>query len=126
MSAAMPQLHPLIPPGPLDLAILLSHEPPTRWRPEPGEVVTGILIKLEDKVAFGRTAPTLYLLLEDGRYATVRASGVVLRGGLDTLKPRTGEKVAVKFEGMRTSNEGRNYALHRIAVRRTGGWQTSS
>lgn len=126
MSAVMPQLHPLIPPGPLDLASLLRHEPPTRWRPEPGEVVAGTLTKLEDKISFGRTAPTLYLLLPDGRYATVRASGVVLRGGLDNLKPRTGETVAVKFEGMRTSAEGRNYALHRLAVKRTGGWQVSS
>jgi hypothetical protein len=123
----MPQLHPLIPAGPFDLVTLLAHEPPVRWRPEPGERVTGELVRLVDKTSFGQSAPTLYLLVEgpdDGpvRYITVRASGVVLRNMTKELKPRTGEQVALKFEGLRASAAGHTYALYRMAVRRGGSW----
>jgi len=120
-----PRLHPLIPPGPFDLAMLLEYEPPTRWRPEPEEKVVGELVRIAEKTSFGRAAPTLYLLVDE-RYVTVRASGVVLRGALDELKPKTGDRVAVKFEGMRTSAAGHQYALHRMAVKRAGRWVVAS
>ena len=126
MPHTMPQLHPLIPPGPFDLVTLLTHEPPVRWRPEPGERVTGELVRLVEKTSFGQSAPTLYLLVDDGRYVTVRASGVLLRNAVAELKPKPGEEVAVKFEGMRASAAGRTYALNRMAVRRAGRWAVSS
>lgn len=121
-----PQLHPLVPPEPFDLQALLAHEPPTRWRPEPGEKVIGELVRVAEKTSWGRAAPTLYLLVGDERYVTVRASGVVLRGALDELKPHTGELLAVKFEGFRESAAGHRYALHRMAVKRAGRWVVAS
>ena len=119
------QLHPLVPPGEFDLAVLLEHEPPTRWRPEPGEKLVGELVRVADKVSFGQPAPTLYVLVEGERYLTVRASGVVLRGALGELKPAVGEQVAFKFEGFRESAEGRRYALWRFAVKRAGSWKVA-
>lgn len=115
-------LHPRVPPGEFDLTALLEHDPPTRWHPQPGEKLIGELVRLVDKTAFGTTAPTLYVLTEDDHYRTVRASGVVLRGAIEDLKPAAGERVAVKFEGFRESAEGRRYALYRFAVKRSGGW----
>jgi hypothetical protein len=57
------------------------------------------------------------------RYVTVRASGVVLRGALDSLKPCTDEQVTIKYEGMRPTADGtREYAYHRMAVARDGRW----
>jgi hypothetical protein len=133
MTTEMPHLHPLIPPGPFDLATLLEFEPPTRWRPEPEEKVLGELVRIAEKTSFGRAAPTLYLLVPpderddpSARYLTVRASGVVLRGALDELKPRDGERLAVKFEGMRTSAAGHQYAMYRMAVHRAGRWVMAS
>jgi len=122
MTDEVSQLHPLVPPEPFDLAALLEHEPPTRWRPEEGEKVVGELVRTAEKTSFGRSAPTLYLLVDDGRYVTVRASGVVLRGALEELKPKPGELLALKFEGFRESAAGHRYALHRMAVRRHGKW----
>jgi len=127
MPHTMPQLHPLIPPGPFDLVTLLAHEPPVRWRPEPGERLTGELVRLVDKTAFGQNAPTMYLLVpatddSPARYVTVRASGVVLRNAVTALKPIPGEDIALKFEGLRVSAAGRPYALNRMAVRRAGAW----
>lgn len=116
------QLHPLVPAGEFDLAALLEHEPPTRWRPDPGEKVIGTLDRIADKVSFGRAAPTLYLLADEGDYLTVRASGIVLRGAVEELRPTPGEKLAIKFEGMRESANGHNYALYRMAVKRATGW----
>ena len=133
MTTEAPFLHPLVPPGEFDLDVLLGYEPPTRWRPEPEEKMVGELVRVADKVSFGRSAPTLYLLVlpdehddPSARYMTVRASGVVLRGALEELKPKTGETVALKYEGMRTSANGHQYALYRMAVRRDGRWQVAS
>jgi hypothetical protein len=117
-----PQLHPLVPAGEFDLDTLLQYDPPTRWRPEPQEKLVGELARIAEKVSFGQPAPTLYVLVEGDRYLTVRASGVVLRGAIDELKPAVGEQVAIKFEGMRESAAGRRYALWRFAVRRANGW----
>lgn len=93
-----------------------------RWRPASGDRVTGELVRIADKTSFGNAAPTLYLLVDDGRYVTVRASGVVLRGALETAKPKPGEQIAIKFEGMKTSAAGRDYAMYRFAVRRDASW----
>ena len=126
----MPMLHPRIPAGEFELSALLAYEPPARWRPEPGERVQGELIKNEERKSFGRPAPTLFILVPPTtddphleRYMTVRASGVMLRGALDELKPRPGEEIALKYEGMRSTADGqREYAYYRMAVRRSGRW----
>lgn len=122
MSEAPIQLHPNLPPGEFDLAALLEYDPPTRWHPEEGEKLIGELTRVVEKVSFGHPAPTLYVLVEGDRYMTVRASGVVLRGAIGELKPAIGEQVAFKFEGMRESVAGHQYALYRMAVKRPGGW----
>jgi hypothetical protein len=122
---ALTQLHPLVPPGPFDLAALLEHDPPTRWRPEPGEKVVGELVRIAEKTSWGRSAPTLYMLVQPGRYVTVRASGVVLRGALEELRLHPGDPVAIKFEGMRESANGHMYALYRMAVKRAGSWKVA-
>lgn len=122
MTTEAPFLHPLVPPGVFDLDVLLGYEPPTRWRPEPGEKLVGELVRIAEKVSFGHPAPTLYLLVDNEQYMTVRANGVVLRGALEELRPTIGETVAFKFEGMRESAEGRRYALWRFAVKRADGW----
>lgn len=126
----MPLLHPSIPPDRFELSDLLAYEPPTRWRPDPGERVQGRLVKLEERTSFGRAAPTLFVLVppnsgdeHEHRYVVVRASGVVLRGALDDLKPRADEEVALLYEGMKPTADGtREYAMYRMAVRRGGRW----
>lgn len=128
--SALPMLHPNIPVGRFDLAELLKFEPPTRWRPEVGERVQGRFVKREDRRSFGRSAPTMFVLvppetgdIHDDLYVTVRASGVVLRGHLDTLDPKPDEEIAMKYEGMRPTADGqREYAYYQMAVRRGGRW----
>lgn len=115
----MPQLHPLIPAGEFELTELLQHEPPTRWQPEPGDVVQGTVVKVETVKAFGQTAPVIFLILESGKYLTIRCGGVVLRRHLEENKPGPGDLVAVGFDGMRTSqSSGREYASYRFAIRK--------
>lgn len=117
----MPQLHPSVPSGNFELSELLDHEPPTRWQPEPGDVVQGTVVKVETVKAFGQTAPVIFLLLESGKYLTIRCGGVVLRRHLEESKPDTGDLVAVGFDGMRTSqSSGREYASYRFAIRKAG------
>jgi hypothetical protein len=128
--SALPQLHPRIPADRFELVELLAYEPPTRWRPEVGESFKGTLIKQEDRKSFGREAPTLFVLVPPAtndphaeRYVTVRASGVVLRGALEELRPQPGEEIALKYEGMKPTADGqREYHLYRMAVRRDGRW----
>jgi hypothetical protein len=126
----MPQLHPNIPAGRFELVELLAYEPPCRWRPEVGEKIIGQLVKQVDRRSFGREAPTLFVLVppgtgdeHDDRYVVVRASGVVLRGALDQLKPQPWEWVAFKYEGLRPTADGtREYAYYRMGVKRDGRW----
>jgi hypothetical protein len=118
----MPMLHPLVPAGAFDLKALLEHDPPTRWHPEEGDRLSGEVVKVEDKPAFGTTAPVLFVL-DEGQYRTLRCGGVVLRGCLKTLNPQPGERVLVKYEGKRKTVDGtREYALYRMAVQRDGKW----
>lgn len=122
MSAAkpMPQLHPLVPPGEFDLQTLLEHDPPTRWSPEPGEGIEGDVVKIVETKAFGSTAPVLFVLLDDGQLLTIRCGGVVLKGHLQERKPAPGDRVAIRFNGMRTSQSSRReYADYSFGIRRS-------
>lgn len=128
--SAMPLLHPRVPAGRFELSELLAYEPPTMWRPEPGERVQGHLVKQEQRTAFGRSAPTLFVLVpprtenpHEDRYVVIRASGVVLRGALDAIRPQPGEEIALQYEGVKSTADGvREYAAYRMAVRRGGRW----
>jgi hypothetical protein len=130
----MPLLHPSIPAGRFDLGRLLEYEPPARWHPEPGERVQGTLVKIEDRTAFKVTAPHLWVLVppaaydeHEHRYIVIRASGVVLRGAVEELKPRPGDQIACRYEGVRKTADGaREYKHFRMAVRRTDGpWRST-
>ena len=116
----MPQLHPKVAAGDFDLHALLEHEPPTRWTPEPGEGVEGDVVKIVDQKAFGQSAPTLFLLLDDDRYLTIRCAGVVMRRHFEENRPAPGDRVAVRFDGMRTSQSTqREYASYSFGIRRS-------
>ena len=122
----MPMLHPLVPAGEFDLQALLEHDPPQRWHPEEGERLAGEVVKVEDKAAFGTTAPVLFVL-DDGQYRTLRCGGVVLRGCLQVLNLQPGERVVIKYEGKKKTVDGtREYALYRMAVKRGGEWVMGS
>jgi hypothetical protein len=126
MTDAMPMLHPLVAPGAFDLGALLEHDPPQRWHPEEGDRLVGEVVKVEDKPAFGTTAPVLFVMVEDS-YRTLRCGGVVLRGALQALKLKPGEQVLVKYEGKKKTVDGtREYAMYRMAVRRDDRWVVAS
>lgn len=115
----MPQLHPLVPPGEFDLQALLEHEPPTRWVPEkPGAGIEGDVVKIDETKAFGNLTPVLFLLVNGTELMTIRCGGVVLRRHLSELKPLPGDRVAVKFHGMRLAASGRQYADYAFGIRR--------
>lgn len=121
-ASGMPMLHPTVAAGKFDLQALLEHDPPSRWHPEEGDRLIGEVVKVEDKPAFGTTAPVLFVLVDDA-YRTLRCGGVVLRGALQDLDPQPGEQIAVKYEGKRKTVDGtREYALYRMAVRRDDEW----
>lgn len=121
-------LHPSIPPGPFDLGALLEYEPPVYWRPDEGEKVVGPLVKADKRISFGRTSMCWWLLVppeaydeHNHLYVVVRCAGVVLKGAADILKPRVGEKLALKYEGMRPTTDGaREYRYYQVAVLREG------
>jgi hypothetical protein len=121
----MPMLHPLVPAGEFDLHALLEHDPPTRWHPEEGDRLSGTVVKVEDKAAFGTVAPVLFVMIEQS-YITLRCGGVVLRGALQSLRPQPDEEVLVKYEGKQKTVDGqREYAMYRMAVKRDGKWVTA-
>lgn len=130
MGSRMPLLHPHVPAGRFDLDELLEFEPPARWHPEPGDRVEGELVKADERTAFGKAAPTLFVLVppnfddvHEHRYVVVRAAGVILRNAVEQLRPQPGERVALKYEGKRKTSDGsREYAYYQMAVRRDERW----
>lgn len=123
--SALPMLHPQVETTHFDLNALLEHDPPARWRPEVGERVQGTVAQIADKTAYGTTAKTIFVLLDDARYVVVRCGGVVLKGAYEQLRPAAGDEIALKYEGMKPTVDGlREYSMTRMAVRRNGRWVT--
>lgn len=121
----LPMLHPLVETTEFDLNALLEHDPPARWRPEVGERVQGKVAQVADKRAYGNTAKTIFILLDDARYMVVRCGGVVLKGAYEKLRPAAGDDIALKYEGMKPTVDGqREYSLTRMAIKRDGRWVT--
>lgn len=122
-------LHPLVETTEFDLNALLEHDPPVRWRPEVGERIQGSVAQIADKNAYGASAKTIFILTDDERYVVVRCGGVVLKGSFAQLRPRAGDAIALKYEGMKPTVDGqREYSMTRMAIRRGSDsqWVTSS
>lgn len=75
-------------------------EYPERWAPEPGDSISGIVRRYTD-VDLPVSGLTRLCVLErpNGDVETVFISATVLKGEFKKLRPRVGERVAIKYLG---------------------------
>lgn len=97
------------------------------WRPEPDERLVGEVVELSQRVGYqGDLYAIITVREEDGREWAIHAFHSVLANEFAKLRPRVGERIAVKYAGQRETRDGRSkYHSYRLAVNRpqTFDWE---
>jgi hypothetical protein len=96
-------------------------EYPPSWRPEPGDVLIGTVVRVtEGETRYG-TCSIAWIERADGSRASAWLTTKVLRDEWSDADPKPGEHVAIRYEGTRTTADGgTTYKVHRVAVDRPG------
>ena len=87
----------------------------TSWRPQPGDVVSGVLVEIEAHEGKFGSYPLLTLETDDGSEMAVHAFHAVLRSELARKRPQPGDVIGVKFLG---DMAGKGYQGYRVRVER--------
>lgn len=90
------------------------------WRPTtPGDTLDGTVETITAREAGQGPYPVLTLRRADGTRAAFHAFRKVAQGELGRVRPRVGERIAIRFGGEKVSAAGnRYYAYHVAAVDR--------
>lgn len=85
------------------------------WKPEPGETLTGVLVGYTTRTT--KYGPTRLAIVEveDGSRIQVWLSSVVLKGAFEEQRPRTGDRIGVRYNGR---HEQKGYHLYNLVVDR--------
>jgi len=89
---------------------------PEAWRPKPGEILSGRVFGYSQ--AQGMYGPVWVCTVKrdpDGERVAIWLSSTVLLAEFRKLRPRPGERIAVKFAGQHSS---RGYNLFKVVVDR--------
>jgi hypothetical protein len=90
---------------------------PEAWRPEPGDILVGII----DGYDVGHTAygpvRTVLLTQDTGGRVSVWLSSTVLLNLFEQHKPKPGERIGLKYLG---KDENKGYHRYRLVVDRPG------
>lgn len=93
------------------------------WRPEPGDVVIGEVVEVQERRGFAeRPYPVVTVRTEANEYVAVHGFHTVLKEELAKLAPRPGDRLGVAYHGLVEKNESR-YELYRVALERAGADQ---
>ena len=95
-----------------------THDRPKSWRPRPGEIISGELIKYIKTTSTHGDAIIAVIKPETGDPTSVWLSTVLLRIFKKT-RPKPGEAIAVKFVGM-VQGKKHPYRDYRVALAREG------
>ncbi len=95
-----------------------THERPKSWRPEPGEIISGELIKYIKTTSTHGDAIIAVIQPETGEPMSVWLGTVLLRIFKKT-RPKPGETIAIKFVGQ-VQGKKHVYRDYRLALAREG------
>jgi hypothetical protein len=74
---------------------------PKVWRPDPGDVLVGIVIELGERSSkYGGAYPTVTVATESGEVVVVHAMRKILRVELEQQAPVPGERVGFQYHGV--------------------------
>lgn len=88
------------------------------WEPtEAGETLKGIFLEVEYvKTQYGWSPLGIIRDVNTNDSLKVWMSARVLRDKMESLKPAPGTPIAIRFDGMQTSDKGRNYKKYVVAM----------
>jgi hypothetical protein len=100
-----------------DIADRVDREYAAPWRPEAGDKLVGLVTELSQREGAYGTYPIVTVRGADGRELAFHAFHQVAQNELARAKPAIGERVAVKYLGMK-DGAGGGYHAYRVAVDR--------
>jgi len=88
------------------------------WEPtEAGETLKGIFLEVDYvKTQYGWSPLGIIRDVNTNNSLKVWMSAAVLRNKMEALKPAPGTPIAIRFDGMQTSDKGRNYKKYVVAM----------
>ncbi|HVI79012.1 MAG TPA: hypothetical protein VM715_12785 [Candidatus Acidoferrum sp.] len=99
----------------------MNTDTPQGWRPEPGAILVGKVLELNAGWSdyHNSSYPIVVIADErnDGTPIAVHAFHQVLWRRLAQLKPKTGERIAIKYDGQTSSKDGkRKISLYSVKI----------
>ena len=99
-------------------AMSWNDEPEEAWRPEPGDVVVGVIRDIDERMTQYGSCPVLVIEDEDQhKVVSVWAFHTVLRNELARHRPQVGERIAIRRLEDAESEAGR-YKRYRVLMER--------
>lgn len=92
------------------------------WLPEVGDKLTGTIVELKwnEHGKFGRY-PIIIVADTDGKPWAVHAATTALMSKLMELKPKVGEEIALRYDGLKQSkSKDAEYHSYEVAMDRPG------
>ncbi|BDG59923.1 hypothetical protein [Caldinitratiruptor microaerophilus] len=101
----------------MDLRELLNQPQPESWRPEPGGVLVGVVVRIETLATRYGAVPVVTVRPDDGGpLVAVWASHAVLRRELARRRPQVGQKIGIKYLGKQTGRNGASYQAYTVVT----------
>jgi hypothetical protein len=92
---------------------------PTAWTPEPGEILVGTIYDMDQGPGFqGGMVNTVMIEKDDGERVSVWLTHQVLQRQFEGLRPARGERVGIKYKGLREGASGTPYHDYKTKVDR--------
>jgi hypothetical protein len=94
----------------------LLRPPAEAWRPDPGDVLVGEVVELDEREGFaGVRYPVVTVRTDVGEYVAFHAFHTVARDELARWEPKIGERLGVAYHGLVEKGES-SYELYRMKV----------
>jgi len=102
-----------------NLAAQLDRRHAESWIPdEPGDTIEGEFVRLDRGTTEYGAAAIAVIRTDDGSERAVWLLHAVLKQELGRVRPEPGERLAIRFDGRKTSTRGHSYAAYSVAVDR--------
>lgn len=89
---------------------------PEGWRPKAGDKLIGNIVEISARESeYGGTYPLVIVSTEDGREVAIHGFHAVLKNELARLRPKTGDKLGVRYHG----RDAAGWEKYRVLLERT-------
>jgi hypothetical protein len=102
-----------------DVSKLVDREYAEAWKPDPGDKLIGSVVEISQRDGTFGAYPILTVRQDDGTELALHAFHTVVANELARARPEIGERIAIKYIGMKPGSDGRaGYHAYKVAVDR--------